>query len=109
MQRSLRAYHLYEEFRQPIFTIYSTIHCHDSIALVAGSGFGGLDDTFLYLSGYWSKQFGVELMPFDGFLFGSWVMLAKEAHMSLSIKDLIFAVAGVDDSQWEGTPGVCSS
>ena len=112
MQRSLRAYHSYEELRQPILMIYSSIRCHDSIALVAGSGFGGLNGTFLYLSGNWSKQFGVVLMPFDGFLFSSWVMLAKEAHKSpsnASIKDLIIAMAGVDELQWEGTPSVCSS
>jgi fatty acid synthase subunit alpha len=42
-------------------------------------------------------------MPFDGFLFASRVMVAKEAHTSPSVKDLIVAAAGVDDSQWEGT------
>jgi len=41
-------------------------------------------------------------MLFDGFLIGSRVMVAKEAHSSPSIKDLIAAAAGVDDSQWEG-------
>jgi fatty acid synthase subunit alpha len=30
-------------------------------------------------------------------------MVAKEAHTSPSVKDLIVAAAGVDDSQWEGT------
>ena len=38
-------------------------------------------------------------MPYDVFLFGS----RKEAHTSLSVKGLIVAAAGVDDSQWEGT------
>jgi enoyl reductase-like protein len=42
-------------------------------------------------------------MPFDGFLLGSRVMIAKEAYTSPSVKDLIVAAAGVDDSQWEGT------
>jgi hypothetical protein len=45
----------------------------------------------------------VELIPFGGFLFGSHVMVAKEAHTSPFVKDLIVAAAGVDDSQWEGT------
>jgi len=36
-------------------------------------------------------------MPFDGFLFGSRVMVAKEAHTSPSVKDLIVAAAGADD------------
>jgi enoyl reductase-like protein len=96
-------HHSYEDFHQPILATYSSIRRHDNIALVAGSGFGGSDDTFPYLSGDWSKQFGVEPMPFDGFLFASRVMVAKEAHTSPSVKDLIVAAAGVDDSQWEGT------
>ncbi|KAF7792929.1 hypothetical protein EIP86_004032 [Pleurotus ostreatoroseus] len=42
-------------------------------------------------------------MPFDGFLFASRVMAAKEAHTSSSVKDLIVVAKGVDDAQWEGT------
>jgi hypothetical protein len=42
-------------------------------------------------------------MPFDGFLFGSRVMVVKGAHTSPSIKDLILAGTRVDNSQWEGT------
>ena len=42
-------------------------------------------------------------MLFDGFLFASHVMVAKEAHTSLSVKDLIVAAAGVDDSHQVGT------
>ena len=42
-------------------------------------------------------------MPFDGFLFASRVMVAKEAHTSSSVKDLIVAAAGVEDGAWEGT------
>lgn len=30
-------------------------------------------------------------------------MVAKEAHTSSSVKDLIVACSGVDDKQWEGT------
>jgi fatty acid synthase subunit alpha, fungi type len=42
-------------------------------------------------------------MPFDGFLFASCIMVAKEAHTSSSVKDLIVAASGVDDAAWEGT------
>ncbi|SJL13791.1 uncharacterized protein ARMOST_17239 [Armillaria ostoyae] len=42
-------------------------------------------------------------MPFDGCLFTSHVMVAKEAHTSPSVKDLIVAAPGVDDDTWEGT------
>ncbi|KAF8271214.1 fatty acid synthase [Lactarius quietus] len=96
-------HHSFEDFHQPILATYSSIRRHENIALVAGSGFGGSDDTWPYLSGDWSKEFGVEPMPFDGFLFASRVMVAKEAHTSPSVKDLIVAASGVGDSQWEGT------
>jgi fatty acid synthase subunit alpha len=66
--------HSFEDFHQPILATYSSIRRHDCIALIAGSGFGGSDDTFPYLSRDWSKQFGVEPLPFDGILFGSRVM-----------------------------------
>ena len=39
-------------------------------------------------------------MPFDGFLFSSRVMVAKEAHTSEAIKQLIVEAQGVDDDKW---------
>ncbi len=42
-------------------------------------------------------------MPFDGVLFGSRVMTAKEAHTSTNAKKAIVEAEGVDDNQWEMT------
>ena len=44
-------HHSFEGFHQPILATYSSIRCHDNIALVAGSGFGGSDNTRPYLTG----------------------------------------------------------
>ncbi|KAK0531483.1 fatty acid synthase alpha subunit Lsd1 [Tilletia horrida] len=97
-------HHSAEDFHQPILSTYARIRRHANISLVAGSGFGSADDFWPYLSGDWSvKQFGVEPMPFDGVLFGSWVMVAKEAHTSTAVKQLIVDAPGVDDAAWEGT------
>ncbi|THH15787.1 hypothetical protein EW146_g4747 [Bondarzewia mesenterica] len=96
-------HHSCEDFHQPILSTYRAIRQQSNICLIAGSGFGGADDIWPYLTGDWSKEFGVQPMPFDGFLFGSRVMVAKEAHTSSSVKDLIVAAAGVDDAKWEGT------
>ncbi|KAF8638240.1 hypothetical protein AX17_002262 [Amanita inopinata Kibby_2008] len=97
-------HHSYEDFHQPILATYRTIRQHENICLIAGSGFGSADDVWPYLTGDWSTQmFNVQPMPFDGFLFASRVMVAKEAHTSSSVKDLIVAASGVDDSKWEGT------
>ena len=97
-------HHSFEDFHQPILATYRVIRQHDNISLVAGSGFGSADDVWEYLSGDWSvERFGVQPMPFDGFLFASRVMVAKEAHTSSSVKDLIVGASGVEDSAWEGT------
>ncbi|KAH7884386.1 hypothetical protein F5I97DRAFT_1968464 [Phlebopus sp. FC_14] len=97
-------HHSYEDFHMPILRTYSSIRQHDNIILVAGSGFGGADDLWPYLTGDWSKEmYNAQPMPFDGFLFASRVMVAKEAHTSSSVKDLIVTASGVDDKEWEKT------
>lgn len=48
-------------------------------------------------------MFGLQPMPYDGALYASRVMVAKEADTSASVKQLIVDAPGVDDAQWEGT------
>lgn len=97
-------HHSFEDFHQPILSTYRNIRQHANISLVGGSGFGAAEDVWPYLTGDWSATgYGVQPMPFDGFLFASRVMVAKEAHTSSSVKDLIVAAPGVDDKDWEGT------
>jgi fatty acid synthase subunit beta len=96
-------HHSFEDFHQPILQMYSRIRKYDNIVLVAGSGFGGAEDTYPYLSGTWSSKFGYPAMPFDGCLFGSRMMIAKEAHTSKNAKKAIADAPGVDDEQWEDT------
>jgi fatty acid synthase subunit beta len=96
-------HHSFEDFHQPILQMYSRIRKCENIVLVAGSGFGGSDDTYPYLTGTWAKRFGYPPMPYDGFLFGSRMMTAKEAHTSPNAKKAIVDAEGIDDSQWEKT------
>ena len=96
-------HHSCEDFHQPILATYRAIRQHPNIVLVGGSGFGGADDFYPYLTGEWSAQYGAQAMPFDGLLLASRVMVAKEAHTSSSVKDLIVAASGVPDGEWEGT------
>ncbi|EEB08935.2 fatty acid synthase beta subunit Fas1 [Schizosaccharomyces japonicus yFS275] len=67
------------------------------------SGFGGSDDTLPYLTGEWSDKFKLPPMPFDGVLFGSRLMVAKEARTSLGVKQAIVDAPGVEDKDWEKT------
>ena len=96
-------HHSFEDFHQPIIQMYGRIRKQDNIILVAGSGFGGSDDTYPYLTGTWADKFGYPPMPFDGCLFGSRMMTAKEAYTSTNAKKAIVEAEGVDDSQWEKT------
>ncbi|KAA1095716.1 beta subunit of fatty acid synthetase [Puccinia graminis f. sp. tritici] len=97
-------HHSCEDFHQPILATYASIRSQSNLILVVGSGFGSAEDVYPYLTGHWSRdRFGVEVMPFDGVLFASRMMVAKEAATSLSVKELIVQAKGVDDQEWEGT------
>lgn len=96
-------HHSFEDFHQPILQMYGRIRRCGNLVLVAGSGFGGSQDTYPYLTGTWSAKFGYPPMPYDGCLFGSRMMTAKEAHTSKNAKKAIAEAKGVDDSEWEKT------
>lgn len=96
-------HHSYEDFHTPIIKCYSRIRACPNIVLVAGSGFGGSDDSYQYLTGEWSLRFQRARMPFDGILLGSRVMVAKEAKTSRAVKDVIVATPGLpnDEAWWQ--------
>ena len=96
-------HHSYEDFHQPILQMYGRVRRCGNLILVAGSGFGGSEDTYPYMNGTWSSKLGYPPMPFDGCLFGSRMMTAKEAHTSKNAKKAIAEAEGIDDAQWERT------
>ncbi|EQK99784.1 fatty acid synthase beta subunit dehydratase [Ophiocordyceps sinensis CO18] len=87
-------HHSFEDFHQPVLQMYNRIRRQENIILVAGSGFGGAEDTYPYITGPF---------PFDGCLFGSRMMVAKEAHTSKDAKQAIIDAPGLDDGEWEKT------
>jgi fatty acid synthase subunit beta len=98
-------HHSYEDFHQPVVQMYAKIRECPNIILVAGSGFGGAEDTYPYITGKWAVDLKLSRspMPFDGILLGSRMMIAKEAHTSTAAKQLIVNTEGSDDVQWEKT------
>lgn len=94
-------HHSFEDFHAPILDTYSAIRKCQNIILVAGSGFGDSGGTYPYLTGAWATRYGSPLMPFDGILLGSRMMVAREAHTSPTAKSLIYGALGVTDSDWE--------
>ncbi|KAK5680524.1 beta subunit of fatty acid synthetase [Elasticomyces elasticus] len=96
-------HHSFEDFHQPMLSMYSRLRRCSNIVLIAGSGFGGAEDTYPYLNGTWAQKFGYPPMPFDGVLFGSRCMVAKEAKTSKAAKQAIVDAPGLDDGEWEKT------
>ncbi|KAF2472680.1 beta subunit of fatty acid synthase [Lindgomyces ingoldianus] len=96
-------HHSFEDFHEPIKRMYGAIRRCKNIVLIAGSGMGDVDSSFPYLTGEWSRKLHLPLMPFDGVLLGSRVMVAKETQTSPAVKHAIVAAQGVDDSEWTRT------
>lgn len=96
-------HHSFEDFHEPILKAYGKIRECANIVLIAGSGFGSANDTYLYITGDWSRARGYPSMPFDGVLLGSRMMVAKEAFTSPQAKELIIQATGVPDSRWHET------
>jgi len=96
-------HHSFEDFHQPMFQMYGRIRKCPNLVLLAGSGFGAAEDTYPYLTGQWASKFGYPPMPFDGVLFGSRVMVAKEAKTAPAAKQAIVDAPGLDDADWEKT------
>ncbi|KAK9670974.1 fatty acid synthase alpha subunit Lsd1 [Basidiobolus ranarum] len=96
-------HHSFEDAHQPMLEAYSAVRQQSNIILIAGSGFGGADDTLPYITGEWSTEFGYPPMPFDGVLLGSRVMVAAEGQAALDVKQAIVDAPGVEDHEWEQT------
>ncbi|KAJ9477291.1 Fatty acid synthase subunit beta [Pseudozyma hubeiensis] len=96
-------HHSAEDFHDPIIQSYDLIRACPNLVLVAGSGFTSAESFWPYLSGQWSVERGLPPMPFDGVLFGSWAMTAKEASTSLPVKQLIASTQGCSDKDWQTT------
>ncbi|OMJ08649.1 Fatty acid synthase subunit alpha [Smittium culicis] len=96
-------HHSFEDMHDPILDTYSSIRAHKNIVLVCGSGFGGIEDTLPYITGDWSEQYGFAKMPFDGILYGSRMLVAKESNASDAVKQKIVDTPGIDDIDWEKT------
>ncbi|GAM37488.1 fatty-acid synthase complex protein [Talaromyces pinophilus] len=93
-------HHSFEDFHSPILRLYGKIRRYPNVVLVAGSGFGDATGSYPYLTGSWSVEYGHPSMPFDGILLGSRVMVAKEAHTSQAVKQLICNTPGTHESNW---------
>ncbi|KAI1428075.1 sterigmatocystin biosynthesis fatty acid synthase subunit beta [Xylaria sp. FL1777] len=96
-------HHSCEDFHEPLIEMYGEIRRHKNIYLVVGSGFGNGAGILPYLTGSWSLQCGKPLMPCDGVLLGSRMMVATDAHTSVGVKKLLLKAPGVENARWENS------
>mmetsp|Transcript_17053 Transcript_17053/g.37202 ORF Transcript_17053/g.37202 Transcript_17053/m.37202 type:complete len:3767 (-) Transcript_17053:37-11337(-) len=98
-------HHSFEDFHQPLLSVYGAIRERKNVILVIGSGFGDAESCFQYLDGSWSTKAPhsrFARMPVDGVLFGSRCMVAKEAATAYDVKKLIVDAPGLDDEKtWD--------
>ncbi|TMW63542.1 hypothetical protein Poli38472_002483 [Pythium oligandrum] len=96
-------HHSFEDFHQPLESVYAAIRRVPNVLLVVGSGFGNWEDSVEYLTGDWSLKRGwLSKMPVDGVLLGSRVMVAKEAATEPEVKQLLVDTPGIaSELEWE--------
>lgn len=100
-------HHSYEDFGDPILTLYNHIRKIPNIILVAGSGMGNGVQSLPYLTGTWSESLYNRTMPFDGILFGSAIMTCKESRLTSKAKDILVQTKGT--SNWEACMDIASN
>lgn len=88
-------HHSWESLDDLLTSTYAEVRACDNLVLVAGGGIGTPDRAADYLSGQWSRAYGLPDMPVDGVLVGTAVMTAKEAHTSPEVKKLLVATPGI--------------
>ncbi|MBT1173470.1 DUF1729 domain-containing protein [Bifidobacterium sp. MA2] len=88
-------HHSWESLDDLLTSTYAEVRACDNLVLVAGGGIGTPERAADYLSGEWSRAYGLPDMPVDGVLVGTAVMTAKEAHTSPEVKKLLVATPGI--------------
>ena len=88
-------HHSWESLDDLLASTYAEVRACDNLVLVAGGGIGTPERAADYLSGQWSRAYGLPDMPVDGVLVGTAVMTAKEAHTSPEVKQLLVKAPGI--------------
>lgn len=90
-------HHSWESLDDLLTSTYAEVRACDNLVLVAGGGIGTPERAADYISGQWSRVYGLPDMPVDGVLVGTAVMTAKEAHTSPEVKQLLVKTPGITD------------
>nr|WP_094722879.1 type I polyketide synthase [Bombiscardovia coagulans] len=97
-------HHSWESLDDLLAATYAQVRECSNIVLVAGGGIGTPERAADYISGQWSRVYGLPDMPVDGVLVGTAAMTAQEAHTSPEVKRALVATPGIDMSQPDPDP-----
>ncbi|RBP99348.1 type I polyketide synthase [Bifidobacterium xylocopae] len=97
-------HHSWESLDDLLSTTYAQVRECSNIILVAGGGIGTPARAADYISGSWSRAYGLPDMPVDAVMIGTAAMTAKEAHTSPEVKQALVATPGIDMSRPDPDP-----
>ncbi|PJM78512.1 type I polyketide synthase [Bifidobacterium scaligerum] len=98
-------HHSWEALDDLLAATYADVRACENLVLVAGGGIGTPERAADYISGQWSRAYGLPDMPVDGVLVGTAVMTAKEAHTSPEVKQLLVKTPGIPAVSAAGAAG----
>lgn len=97
-------HHSWESLDDLLSTTYAQVRECSNIILVAGGGIGTPERAADYISGQWSRAYGLPDMPVDGVLVGTAAMTALEAHTSPEVKRALVETPGIDMNHADPDP-----
>ncbi|MCI1804944.1 type I polyketide synthase [Bifidobacterium psychraerophilum] len=97
-------HHSWESLDDLLVSTYAEMRSCENLVLVVGGGIGTPERAADYISGEWSRTYGLPDMPVDGVLVGTAAMTAKEAHTSAQVKQMLVDTPGITDNGPDADP-----
>ena len=90
-------HHSWEDLDDLLIETYADIRERDNVVLMAAGGIGTPERGAQYLTGDWSKVYGLPAMPVDAIMIGTAAMATLESTASESVKQALVATEGLED------------
>lgn len=87
-------HHSWENLDDLLLSTYADMR-EAGLVITVGGGLGTPDRAAKYLTGEWSRSYGLPAMPVDGIFIGTAAMTAKEAKTNPDVKQLLVHISGV--------------
>ncbi|MGP5294722.1 fatty acid synthase subunit beta domain-containing protein [Corynebacterium casei] len=90
-------HHSWEDLDDLLIETYADIRERDNVVLMAAGGIGAPERGAQYLTGEWSKVYGLPDMPVDAVMIGTAAMATLESTASESVKQALVSTQGLED------------